>query len=149
MIPLLAKAGSMIGGIPTAVKVGLISAVIIGAMSWGFKMYYDHTEAKIAELNQQVVGERIRAESAEANLAAMQQDIAKQTRNLNDLNTKLSESRKRSQELAKLLAEHDLKYLASQKPGLIENRANRATAKVFDELEELSDPSSYDEVADE
>lgn len=56
-------------------------------------------------------------------------------KNLKRLYLKVSEE---TGKLRLMLADHDLEYLASQKPKLIENRINSATKRVFSELEELS-----------
>lgn len=56
--------------------------------------------------------------------------------------TRLSQAfdveKENSQKLGKMLAKHDLVYLTMQKPGLIETRMNKGTAKLFRSLEEAS-----------
>ena len=49
-----------------------------------------------------------------------------------------SQSRTQVDELQKKLAEHDIGFLAQEKPGLIETIINNATDDVFSEFEELS-----------
>lgn len=58
--------------------------------------------------------------------------------NMQSVNTKLNEFAEQSQEIDKVLSRHDLTYLASQKPGLIETRVNKGTQSVFDKLEGLA-----------
>jgi septal ring factor EnvC (AmiA/AmiB activator) len=49
-----------------------------------------------------------------------------------------SQSRTQVDELQKKLSEHDIGFLAEEKPGLIENIINNATDEIFREFEELS-----------
>ena len=47
--------------------------------------------------------------------------------------------------LRKTFAKHDLDKLALAKPGLIENRINKASARVMASLEEITNPNQFDE----
>ena len=47
--------------------------------------------------------------------------------------------KKRTSELRKLLDEHDLQYLMAKKPALISNRINRATVRLFNEYEGVTE----------
>ena len=47
--------------------------------------------------------------------------------------------------LRKTFAKHDLDKLALAKPGLIENRINKASARVMATLEEITNPNQFDE----
>lgn len=54
------------------------------------------------------------------------------------LQEKYNKSVKQSNKLRETLSKHDLEYLASMKPGLIESRINKATKSVFGSLEEAT-----------
>jgi biopolymer transport protein ExbB/TolQ len=47
--------------------------------------------------------------------------------------------------LRKTFAKHDLDKLALAKPGLIQNKINKASARVMATLEEITDPNQFDE----
>ena len=49
------------------------------------------------------------------------------------------------EELRNKFAKHDLDMLSLRKPGLVEKMVNRGTARVFQELEDLTDPDQFDE----
>lgn len=54
------------------------------------------------------------------------------------LTNQFSLSRKQVGELRQLLSEHDLTYLALEKPGLIQNRINKGTDDVGKEIQEIT-----------
>jgi len=47
--------------------------------------------------------------------------------------------------LRKTFANHDLDQLALAKPGLLQNKINKASARVMTTLEELTNPNQFDE----
>jgi biopolymer transport protein ExbB/TolQ len=47
--------------------------------------------------------------------------------------------------LRKTFAKHDLDKLALAKPGLMQNRINKASARVMATLEEITNPTQFDE----
>ena len=47
--------------------------------------------------------------------------------------------------LRKTFAKHDLDRLALAKPGLIQNKINKASARVMATLEEITNPNQFDE----
>jgi len=47
--------------------------------------------------------------------------------------------------LRKTFARHDLDELTLAKPGLIQNKINKASARVMTNLEELTNPNQFDE----
>ncbi len=125
------------GGITMYMGIVLVVVVLASAA------YFQYSQNKLAEANQKIAAETARAESAEANLEFMQESLARQQRNLGKLADESVIIRKEQQVTIDIFAEHDLKALAERKPGLIEIRVNRATEAVFDELEEITDPSTY------
>jgi hypothetical protein len=124
-------------------KVAIGMGILLLATMAASAFYFKYSQGKLAELNQKVAAEQARAESAEANLEFMQDSIARQQATLNTLAQQSVEIRREQQEVIDIFAEHDLQRLAEAKPGLIERRVNAATASVFDELEEVTDPNSY------
>jgi hypothetical protein len=122
-----------------ALGMGILLLATMAASAW----YFKYSQNKLAEANQLVAAEQARAESAEANLTRERERVAQQQATLNTLAEASVEIRREQQEVIDIFAEHDLQRLAERKPGLIERRVNAATASVFDELEEITDPNSY------
>ena len=124
---------------------GIVLVIVIGASA----VYFKYSQDKLAEANQQVAAQTARAESAESNLKFMQESLARQQRNLGKLADESVVIRKEQQKTINIFSEHDLQKLAEAKPGLIETRVNKGTKRVFDELEEITDPTTYRSKEDE
>lgn len=105
--------------------------------------YFKYSQDKLAEANQLVAVERAGRASAEANLKFLQESHRKQQEAIGRLATASAIIRKEQEITIDIFAEHDLKALAERKPGLIERRVNAATERVFNNLEEITDPLSY------
>ena len=130
------------GGLTMYMAIGM---VVMGGL---FGLYFKMSQAKISELNQVVAVERAGKESAEANIRVLQAEKAKQQQLLQTMATASAEIRKEQEVTIDLFANHDLKALAERKPGLIENRVNKATEGVNKELERITDPLSYEPLAE-
>lgn len=57
---------------------------------------------------------------------------------IDKLSKQYTESRQKVSDLRQLLSEHDLAYLAYNKPGLIENRINAGTDRVGEDIQEIT-----------
>ncbi len=122
-----------------AIGMGILLVATMATSAW----YFKYSQNKLAEANQKVAVEATARASAEANLQRERNRVREQQATLNTLAQQSVEIRREQQETIDIFAEHDLKRLAEAKPGLIERRVNAATASVFDELEEITDPNSY------
>lgn len=118
---------------------GIVLVVVIA----GSAAYFKYSQDKLAEANQKVAVQTARAESAEANIEFMQKSLARQQKNLGKLADDSVIIRKEQQETINIFSEHDIQKLAEARPGMIELRVNRGTKRVFDELEEITDPTTY------
>lgn len=118
---------------------GIVLLVVLA----GSAAYFKYSQDKLAEANQIVAAQTARANSAEANLEFMQESVRKQQNAITELAKSSVQIRKDQEATIDIFAEHDLKALAERKPGLIERRVNTATERVFNELEEITDPLSY------
>lgn len=125
------------GGITMYMGIALL-VVIAGSAA-----YFKYSQDKLAEANQLAAVERVGRVSAEANLEFLQKSHRKQQEAIGKLASASAEIRKEQERTIDIFAEHDLKALAERKPGLIERRVNAATERVFNELEEITDPLSY------
>ena len=115
------------------VVVGLVGGAIYGA-----KYYYDSTQARIAQLQENNAKLEIANQTNQDTINKMAQDqVALEAAN-QQLSSDLQEASKYKDELIAKLQKHNLSALSLKKPGLIENRINNGTKEVFDALESLS-----------
>ena len=126
-----------------------VALVVAGG---AFKMYYDKSEAEkeaMATQLQQAMDNQQRLENAIADQneqieKALAEQKASQER-IQSLTVENNEANEKVEELRNKFARHDLDMLSIRKPGLVEKLVNRGTAKVFSDLEKLTDPNQFDE----
>ena len=126
-----------------------VALVIAGG---AFKMYYDKSEAEkeaMATQLQQSIDNQQRLENAIADQneqieKALAEQKASQER-IQNLTVANNEANEKVEDLRNKFARHDLDMLSIRKPGLVEKVVNRGTAKVFADLEKLTDPNQFDE----
>ena len=126
-----------------------VALVVAGG---AFKMYYDKSEAEkeaMATQLQQSIDNQQRLENAIATqneqiekALAEQKESQERIQNLTVAN---NEANEKVEELRNKFARHDLDMLSLRKPGLVERVVNRGTAKVFSDLEKLTNPNQFDE----
>ena len=80
----------------------------------------------------------IAIQTQEETISTLQNDFAKQTTALNNLQSKNNEIELEMNRYLDIFKRHNLTKLAAAKPGLIESRANKATKEVFDGIEQDS-----------
>ena len=119
---------------------GIIIIVgILGGAAYGAKYYYDTTQNTIAQLRDNNAKLEVANETNQATIEKMGQDTAR----LNELNSELGVSLRKSEEygdeLRNTLNKHNLTHLANKKPGLIEKRMQNATDKLWDDLRSITD----------
>ena len=119
-------------------KLAIMSFVIMAVMAGGFIFYYKHTQKTIATLHQNNAKLQGAVESQKAAIESMDENFTKQSKLVGDLQIKLSEAEDGYKKLASKLRRHDLEELSRAKPGLMENRINKGTARLILELEEIS-----------
>ena len=126
-----------------------VALVVAGG---AFKMYYDKSEAEkeaMATQLQQAMDNQQRLENAIADQneqieKALAEQKASQER-IQNLTVANNEANEKVEELRNKFARHDLDMLSLRKPGLVERVVNRGTAKVFSDLEKLTNPNQFDE----
>lgn len=119
-------------------KLAIMSFVIMAVMAGGFILYYKDTQKTIATLHQNNAKLEGAVESQKAAIESMDENFTKQSKLVGDLQIKLSEAEDGYKKLASKLRRHDLEELSRAKPGLMENRINKGTARLILELEEIS-----------
>ena len=126
-----------------------VALVVAGG---AFKMYYDKSEAEkeaMATQLQQAMDNQQRLENAIADQnerieKALAEQKASQER-IQNLTVGNNEANEKVEDLRNKFARHDLDMLSIRKPGLVEKLVNRGTAKVFSDLEKLTNPNQFDE----
>lgn len=121
-------------GLKVAGVIGIILLVISGLFYW----YYDHSQKTIRQLEANNAKLEVSINEQKNTIDALQKHALNQAQQVVELQTNLNAANDYRATLEKLLREHDLTALARSKPGLIENRMNAATAKIWDDLEALT-----------
>ena len=119
-------------------KLAIMSFIIMAVMAGGFILYYKDTQKTIATLHQNNAKLEGAVESQKAAIESMDENFTKQSKLVGDLQIKLSEAEDGYKKLSSKLRRHDLEELSRAKPGLMEKRINKGTARLILELEEIS-----------
>jgi hypothetical protein len=109
--------------------IGLVIASLVGALTVAGNMILDQN-TKIAQLNLIIKGQNAAIEKAAEIYTKAQKDMA-------NLQTDFNRAERSKNELAELLARHDLEKLAKAKPGRVEKIINKATAKKLQRFREF------------
>ena len=119
---------------------GLLLATVAGSAFWvnslqsqigtlkGNQMIL---EAKIQEQNEAIETALNNQKKAQTLMASLEKDKQEAMRNVN--------------KLRKTFAKHDLDELTLAKPELMQGKINRASKRVLENLEKLTDPNQFDE----
>lgn len=122
---------------PTNILIIAIGTALI-VLSGLFYLYYNSSQGKIKILTENVAKMEIVAQTQKETINKMENEMQAQADATKKNQEEVAKIREDTSKLSKLLAKHDLAYLAANKPGLIENRVNTATKQTFKELEEIS-----------
>ena len=119
---------------------GLLIATISGS---AFYIKYLNNQVSTLKANQVILTDKI-AEQNESikNYLNKQEETMEQ---IEFLEAERREAMRSVTELRNKFARHDLNNLALMKPGLIENRVNKGSKKVFDELMQITSQDKKDE----
>ena len=119
---------------------GLLIATISGS---AFYIKYLNNQVSTLKANQVILTDKI-AEQNESikNYLNKQKETMEQ---IEFLEAERREAMRSVTELRNKFARHDLNNLALMKPGLIENRVNKGSKKVFDELMQITSQDKKDE----
>jgi len=119
---------------------GLLLATVAGSAFWvnslqsqigtlkGNQMIL---EAKIQEQNEAIETALNNQKKAQTLMASLEKDKQEAMRNVN--------------KLRKTFAKHDLDELTLAKPELMQSKINKASKRVLENLEKLTDPNQFDE----
>jgi len=115
---------------------------IVGGALYGAKYYYDTTQATIATLRENNAKLETANQINQETIQKQQQDAVRLSELNNELTIELQRAEQYGDELRATLNKHNLTHLANKKPGLIEQRMQNATDKLWDDLESITGNSS-------
>ena len=126
-------------------KLALIMGVLLLSTVAGSAWYIDRLQDNISTLkgNQLVLETKIQEQNE-----AIENHLAKQKQTQNQLvflEKEKQEAMRDVNKLRKTFAKHDLDELTLAKPELMEGKINRASKRVLENLEKLTDPNQFDE----
>ena len=122
-----------------------IMIVIIGMLGgavYAAKYYYDTTQATIATLRENNAKLETANQINQETIAQQQADAIKMAELNSQLTSDLQKAEQYGDELRSTLNKHNLTHLANKKPGLIEQRMQDATDKLWDDLESITGNTS-------
>lgn len=119
----------------------LIILLLFSSMLGGGYFYYTDTQNKLALLQQNNANLKVAAEANQETINRMQSDALAAQEQMQKLSERAKEAEKYQDELIGKLRRHNLTALALQKPGMIETRINNATTKIFEQLENDTNPN--------
>ena len=119
----------------------LIIMGVIGAVGYGGYMYYKDTQQRIAILTENNAKLEVAIKISEDSVELLQNDIAKNAELNRELQKELQIAEGYGDQLRATLQKHNLTYLANKKPGLIEKRMQNATNRLWDDLDDITDPT--------
>ena len=119
------------------VKMMVIGVALTVAALGGLSLYLyiDHLQDELQEQLMVNTANQVKIETQDRTIDRIQWDFKKQTDSLNTVIKRNNEIRAEIARYLEIFKKHDLTKLAAAKPGLIENRVNKATKNVFDQIE--------------
>ena len=126
-------------------KLSIILFTILLGVTGGSVWYIDRLQDNIAVLKANAIV--LESKVAEQN-ASIKNYLAQQEKNQEQINQLTLINQDAQREVNKLrdtFARHDLDALALAKPVLIQNRVNKATRRVKDELVDITNPNQFNE----
>ena len=111
---------------------------MLGGAAYAAKYYYDTTQATIATLRENNAKLETANQINQETIAQQQADAIKMAELNSQLTSDLQKAEQYGDELRSTLNKHNLTHLANKKPGLIEQRMQNATNKLWDDLESIT-----------
>jgi hypothetical protein len=115
-------------GITTYFRIGIVIAIglAIASCFW----YYNWSQNKLQELRENNTKLTLAVEQNEATIRVLNESIVRSNEQINTVNTKFQDLRQEHDKLSKKFSKHDIGYLASKKPKLVQKIFNKGTADV-------------------
>ena len=129
------------------IKMYLLLAAIAGALGFGAWKYYEYTQNQIRIFAQNAATAELAQRETEAALQKTQQDLERVQEQFTIVTQKFQAAEERVDNLETKLKEHDLAYLAANRPKDVEKVIDKATVDVLRCLEIASgSPLTEDEI---
>jgi len=109
--------------------------LFFGGIFGGGYWYYTDTQETIENLRENNIRLAVAAEDNEEALDTIEENFKVAQEQIIALQERAEKAEEYQDQLISKLRRHDLTALTMQKPGLIEERVNNATAKIFNDLE--------------
>lgn len=122
-------------------KLAGILLVVIAVMTGIGYWYYNDTQEKLSILQQNNAQLEVAVQISEASVATLQANAVRNAELNATLQRDLQTAEKYGDELRATLQQHNLTALAQRRPGLIEDRMQDATNKLWDDLRGITDPN--------
>jgi chromosome segregation ATPase len=116
------------------IGLGVILATVVGAFYW----YFNHSQEQIQALLKDKATLEIAVKEQQAAIDAMQKHAEEQAQQVQELQAGLADANSDKAQLEKKLRQHDLQVMAQDNPALLEERMNRATQRVWRDLEKTT-----------
>jgi len=128
----------------TSLKIAFV-LVALGIAGGGY-LYVQKLQSDLETARANVAKMEVAVQTAEASVKTLQEENVR----IGELNGKLQSDLQKAEqygdELRATLQRHNLTHLATKKPGLIEQRMQSATDKLWDDLESITDPNANNRV---
>ena len=115
---------------------------IIAAMGVGGYLYYQTAivpmKNKLEEQTAVILAQDLRDQEQKATIVAIQENMQKTAKASANLQKQNQQYETQMTDYLDIFRRHNIAQLASAKPGLMTARANKATEKVFNEIEDIS-----------
>ena len=122
-------------------KLAVVFFMVMIMMAGAGSFYYKQTQARIAVLQENNAKLEVAVQISEDSVKTLQADSVRNAELNSQLQTELQKAEQYGDELRATLQKHNLTHLAEKKPGLIENRMQNATNKLWDVLRSITDPN--------
>ena len=120
------------------VYIGIIVFGLVGGAVYGGYYYYKDTQARIQVLTENNSKLELAAKTQTQTIDTLVQDAQKYASLNNELQSRLDSANDYKNELIGKLRKHDLARLSLQKPGLVEEKINNGTKRLFEKFERIT-----------
>lgn len=120
------------------VYIGIIVFGLVGGVVYGGYYYYKDTQARIQVLTENNSKLEVAAQTQNQTIDTLVQDAQKYASLNNELQSRLDSANDYKNELIGKLRKHDLARLSLQQPGLVEEKINNGTQRLFETFENIT-----------
>ena len=120
------------------VYIGIIVFGLVGGAVYGGYYYYKDTQARIQVLTENNSKLEVAAQTQNQTIDTLVQDAQKYASLNNELQSRLDSANDYKNELIGKLRKHDLARLSLQQPGLVEEKINNGTQRLFETFENIT-----------